>query len=168
MGPIAPVLGYIAAAATVVGTVMSYQQSRRAADAQEDAAEAQRQRMQVEQNMANLKAEKQKQDQIRRARAERGEVINIGATTGTGSSSGVQGGASSVMSQLGGNLSYMDTQQSNANKASIFSQRASAFQSQANQYSANAQMWGQVANASYNTFGGKQQFQAWGKQWGKS
>jgi len=164
MGPIAPAIGYIAAAATVVGTVMSYQQSRRAASAQEDAAEAQRQRMTIEQNMANLKVEKQKQEQIRRARSERGQVLNIGATTGTTQSSGVQGGTSSIMSQLGGNLSYMDTQQANAQKASIFSQRANAFQSQAAQHSANSQMWGQVASSAYGTFGGAQQFQQWGKQ----
>jgi len=164
MGLGAATIGYIAAGVSVAGTILSYTEQRKATAAEEDAAEAQRQRMTIEQNMANLKVEKQKQEQIRRARSERGQVLNIGATTGTTQSSGVQGGTSSVMSQLGGNLSYMGTQQANAQKASIFSQRANAFQSQAAQHSANSQMWGQVASSAYGTFGGKQQFQQWGKQ----
>jgi len=163
----ASVVGYIAVAASVVGTALSYQESRKATAAQQDAAASQRQRMTIEQNMANLKVEKQKQEQIRLARAERGQVLNIGANTGTTQSSGVQGGTSSIMSQLGSNLSYMDAQQANAQKASIFSQRANAFQSQAAQHSANSQMWGQVASSAYGTFGGAQQFQQWGKQMGK-
>lgn len=168
MGPIAPAIPYIMAATAVAGVAMSYQQGKKADAAREDAAEAARQRQTVEQNMANLKAEKQKQDQIRKARAERGEVLNIGATSGTGQASGVQGGTSSVMSQLGGNLSYMGKQQGMSNQASIFAQRSTAFQSQAAQHQSNSDMWGQVGSAAFNTFGGKQQFQKWGKQWGGS
>lgn len=160
-------LGVVAAVSSVVGTAYSIYSSKKQADAQEDAAEAQRQRQQVEQNVANLKAERQKKEQIRRARSERGEVLNIGATRGVSQSSGVQGGAGSVMSQLGGNLSYMDRQQGMANQASIFSQRASAFQSQANQWGARSQMASGVAKSAFGTFGGQQQFQEWGKQWGR-
>lgn len=165
MGPVAPFVGYIAAAAAVAGTVISYSQGKKAASAQQQAAEAQKQQDQIQQNMANLQQEKIKREQIASARAARGAVINAGATQGVMGSSGVEGGVSSIGSQLGYNLSYLDTQQSFANQASIFSQQAADYRSKAASYQNSSNMWGTVAGLGME-FGGGAQFKEWGRQIG--
>lgn len=162
MGPAA---APIMAAATVIGTAYSIYQGRQAQKSQEEAAEAQKQQATVEQNMANLKAEKQKQQQIRTARTERAEVLNLGATRGVQGSSGVAGGMSSIQSQAGANLGYMNQQQGMSNSASLWGMRSADAQSRANKYQSSSQMWGQVGSAA-GQLGGYSALQSYGKKLG--
>src|SRR5690349_10433438 len=86
-------------AVSAAGTVSSMESQRKAANAQKDQAAFQK-------RIADVKNMRAQRDAIRQARIARAQVVNAGANSGTSTSSGVEGGASSVGSQLGGNLSY--------------------------------------------------------------
>lgn len=72
----------------------------------QEAASDRKKQMAYEKRIADVKNLRSQREAIRAARVARAQVVNAGANSGTSGSSGVMGGASSVESQLGGNLSY--------------------------------------------------------------
>ncbi len=75
-----------------------------------EAAQAARERSAVAlQRRNDLMAMRQARSAIRSARIARAAVVNTGANSGTLGSSGVQGGASSILTQGGANLEFLGT-----------------------------------------------------------
>ena len=95
-----PALPFIALAATVVGTVGSIVQQRKAGKAAERQAAAERRKAEIE----NVRKTRQS---IREARLAQASLLNQAAQSGGVGGSALAGGTSSLGSQLAGNLSYM-------------------------------------------------------------
>jgi len=133
-----PALPFIAAGAAVVGTVASIEQGRRAANASQAQAEAERRRSEIE----NVYKARQN---IRQARIAQAAMANQAALTGGVGGSGVAGGVGSVGSQMAGNLSYMSSiAEENTN---IFN-----FATTAAKASSNAAVYGQVGKLAGTIF----------------
>lgn len=115
MGPAALVIG---AVASVGGTVLSYNAQRKAARAQER-----------QQTLATQRSQRQA---IREAQIRRAQAISAGAQLGGLGGSALEGGTSSLGSQLGSGLGF-STQMSDLSR-------------QITKYSSQAQTWGSVAN----------------------
>lgn len=75
--------------------------SKRAAKAQEQGNELERQRQ-------NLAAAKERRDLLRKARVSRADAKNNAAAQGVSTSSAAQGGLGSIESQFSSNLSFLD------------------------------------------------------------
>jgi hypothetical protein len=91
-------------AALAVGlTAVSIHQQQQAASAQRDAAKKQR-------TLAEIESSRQRTEAVRQARLQRARASNIAEQAGVGQSSGLAGGISSSLSNLGGALSYQNTQ----------------------------------------------------------
>lgn len=88
-------------AASAAGTIYTGQQQRKVARSQERVARLERQK-------ARIAEAKARREAIRTARTANAAVINAGANRGVQDSSGVQGGAASVISQGNANLSFLD------------------------------------------------------------
>lgn len=127
-------------AATAGGTIYSAQQQRKAAAAQGRIARLQEQRQRIEQNRA-------RRETIRNARLAQAAVINSGANKGVQDSSGVQGGAGSVLSQANSELSFLDQVGQIADQTSIELGRVRKFQQRAATGQTVAQL-GQIASTS--------------------
>lgn len=87
---------------SAVSTIGQIDQSRRMRKAGKAQAAAEQRRADIENVYKTRQA-------IRQARLAQGAMINTAAQTGGVGGSGVAGGVSSVASQLGGNLSFMDS-----------------------------------------------------------
>lgn len=100
---------------SVVGQVVQMQaqksaQKKAAARARE-AAELQRKAQEKQQKVEDLRALRARRAAVREAQIKRAETISAGERQGASGSSAVQGGAGSVTSQLGANLSFLDQTQ---------------------------------------------------------
>ena len=110
----AAIVPIISAVATIGGFISSAQQSA----AQKKASEAQ-------QKIADAQAARERIQAAREARIRRSEILASAGNSGMGSAgASVAGAASSVSSQLGSNLSYMNTMQYLGKKASDANQEA--------------------------------------------
>jgi hypothetical protein len=98
-------------------------------NAARDQAAAQRESNALQQRIADINAARERRDAVRQARISQGQIVQAGAATGTSMSSGVAGATASNMSQLGSNLSYLDTVQDMSQQISIFNQKAADAQS---------------------------------------
>lgn len=94
-------------AIVAVGVATQVYSTIQQADAAKDAANAQKQQIAVQKQQAELQNLQSTRAMARERYRASARVLNIGALTGTSASSGVQGGVSSINSQLAGNLSYM-------------------------------------------------------------
>jgi len=112
----------------VVFSLQAARAQRKSARAAQEANEIQRQQMALEQA-------REKRETIRAARIARGRAINAGASQGVLDSSGVQGGASSIGSQLSYNTSFLDKQGTMADQASAALGRSRMYESRARTYS---------------------------------
>lgn len=92
----------IAIGLAVVSGVGQIDQARRTRKAGKAQAEAERRRADIENVYKTRQA-------IRQARLAQGSMVNTAAQTGGMGGSGLAGGVSSVSSQLGGNLSFMES-----------------------------------------------------------
>jgi hypothetical protein len=128
---IAGVGAIVGAGAAVVGTVSSI-------NAQNKAAAANREQFEYQKQINNNKAVRERRDAIRAARLTGGQVLQAAETQGAGSTSAALGGQGSIVSQLNNNLSFLDTQQSLADKAGAASQVADTAR-------ASASNWGAVS-----------------------
>lgn len=125
----APVIAAVGAAATVVGTGLSYMEQKKAAEAQED-----------QQEEATKRSRRQA---IRQAQIARAQTIASSIASGAQTSSAANNAVSSIGSQLGEQLGY--------------STQMSALSSNISQASARANMWGSVASlggTAFRTAGG--------------
>lgn len=141
----------ILAAVTVGTTVDSTIKARKAVK--------ERQRETVAQNrIQERRSQREKLDQIRQARVQAGLAQNVAAVTGIQEGS-VEGIGSSVMSQLGTNINYIDQQMTDARFAMERGNKAAQLQSDAATYDAI----GKVAGAAFTQFGGMADLEAIGK-----
>jgi len=120
------------------GTLYSAKQQRKAASAQRQAATYQKQQQQLARSRA-------RRDAIRQARLAHASSINSGANTGTIGSSGVQGGAGSILSQGASNVSFLDESGRIADMASEQLGKARMYTSRAQTGAAIASIGQQVA-----------------------
>jgi hypothetical protein len=86
----------------VVSTVGSIDQSRRARKASKAQSAAEQRRADIENVYKTRQA-------VRQARLAQGSMVNAAAQTGGMGGTGLAGGVSSVSSQLGGNLAFMES-----------------------------------------------------------
>jgi len=126
----------LAAATLAVSAGSAYtasQNQRRAVSAQNAANRAQ-------QEQANLQFARQQRDAIRQARIARANATNAAATQGALDSSGSMGGLASIQSQLGSNLSFLDTYNQLSDQATTQLGRANMFNQRAQTASAVTQL----------------------------
>jgi len=128
MGPAAIVAG-------IALTGVSIQQQRKAAKAQNRATE-------VQERIQNIKAARQRREQLRQARIARAQIVAASEVSGTSQSSSVAGGLSDVSTQFGGNVNFLNTVKS-------LSERQGDFLSKSATASSNAQTSGQLAGLSF-------------------
>ena len=121
-------------------SLMSMRASQRAAKAQVQANELQRQSMSLEQA-------RQRRETIRAARMARGRAVTSAARQGVMDSSGAQGGMASIRSQLGYNLSFLDQQERFNDQASQALGRARMFESRAETFGALANLTWRAGSA---------------------
>lgn len=122
-------MGFTAVAAFTA--VASAQQQRKSAKQQRRAIKAQ-------QRIADVKAEKERTSQLRRARAARASVLaNIAASGAAGSSAQV-GGLGQIQGQLAGNLQFADKTQVLSREASSANLAAARAEGQAALFSTAA------------------------------
>ena len=123
---------------TVASTVGQIDQARRVrkAGAAQTAAEQRR---------ADIENTYKIRQSIRQARLAQGAMTNVAAQTGGIGGSGLAGGMSSVSSQLGGNLAFMDAV-ARENNVILNSQTTSA------RASSNAAVWGAVGQLGQTIF----------------
>jgi len=141
----------ILAAVTVGTTVDSTIKARKAVK--------ERQRETVAQNrIQERRSQREKLDQIRQARVQAGLAQNVAAVTGIQEGS-VEGIGSSVLSQLGTNINYIDQQMTDARFAMERGNKAAQLQSDSATYDAI----GRVAGAAFTQFGGMADLEAIGK-----
>lgn len=72
---------------------------------------SQRKAAKQQRRLSRVQARRQQLNQIRSARIQRGAAINVAAQTGGLGGSAAEGAGGSVLSQLGGNISFLDTVQ---------------------------------------------------------
>jgi hypothetical protein len=126
----------LTAAALAVSAGSAYtanQNARRAASAQNTAIQAQQQQ-------ADLQAARQRRDAIRTARVASARAANAAATQGAFGSSGSLGGLASIQSQLGSNLSFLDTYNKLSDTATESLGRSNIFRARAEGAQAMSQL----------------------------
>jgi hypothetical protein len=136
--PVVPIIAGVAAIAAVGGTIASISAQKKAAKQAKKANAFERQK-------ANLQSARQKIEAVREGRRAYASAQQAAANQGVADSSSAQGGAGSILSQTDANLSFLD-------RFGYFSDQASrALQKSAN-YTAQAGMWGQVAQFGSEVF----------------
>lgn len=115
--------------ASAVGTAVGYYQSKQAAAHQKKAMEAQ-------QRASDMRAARERIEQVRRSRIARAAVLANAAQTGTSGSSGVAGGVGSLQSQTASNIGFSFAQQGLGKVATSNNVAAAGHQSTANMWQA--------------------------------
>lgn len=100
------VIGLVIAGA---GAYSQHEAGQDQKDALKKQGNLQREQFELERRKADIESARNARSAVRQARIARASIINAGADSGTLTSSGVQGGASSVGSQLEGNLDFFNT-----------------------------------------------------------
>lgn len=141
-------MGWQAAAAivAVIGTGYSIQQQEKAQDKQEQAARENKKIQQAQRAQNEAQAAQERRKQIREERIKRARIIATSEAAGVTGSSGELGALGSLSTNLSAGIGANEGALNTAADISLFSQNAANFSSQANQYSANAQMGGQVSS----------------------
>ena len=126
---------FVLAAASTAAQVDQSNRARRASAAMSAA----------EQRRADVENVYKTRQAVRQARLAQGSMINQAALTGGMGSSGLAGGVSSVASQLGGNLAFMDAV---ARENNVIIGTGNTV----NKAQTNAAIWGQVGKMSGTIF----------------
>ena len=138
-------MALVTSAVIVAGaTVASYAQQRKSAKAQARANAA-------EQRRAEIANARERRQQVRNARVQRASLESQAALTGVVGSSGVEGAAANIQTQLGDNLSFLDQNAALSQEASIANQQAQDYSSRAAGYAA----LGEVAGKAGSVYGGR-------------
>lgn len=148
-------MGFSAAMAVMaVATVVSSQQSQQAAKAQKQATAAQMEAQAAQQRGASVAAQRERIKTVREARIARANVLAGGMGMGFGSdTSGIVGATSSIQSQMGSNIGYINQQETFAAQASEANRQAAGFTSQAIGHQAKAQQWQAIGSLASSAFG---------------
>lgn len=140
-----PAAGVILAGAAIVGAGAAVVGTVKTIDAQNKMAKAQRQQYKYERQLNQNRAVRERRDAIRAARISSANLVQTGENSGGSGTSAFLGGLGSIQTQLNNNLSFLDTQQSLADKASVQSQKAAAAAN-------SAQKWGTVTDLGMAVF----------------
>lgn len=150
------ILSTILAAVAIGGTVNQVVQGRRA-------DKANKQRTRAENRIQERRAQREKLDQLRQARIAVAQNTNVGATTGTGESTGVLGANASTAAQYGANVGYIEANMGDAREAAFWGNRASSAATDA----ATSGAIGNLAGQAFTQFGGMADLQtAWNNKFG--
>lgn len=151
-----PITATILLATTVASTANQVVQSRRA-------DKANKKRTLAENRIQERRAQREKLDQLRQARIAVAQSTNVGATTGTGDSTGVLGANASTAAQYGANVGYIESNMGDAREAAFWGNRASSAATDA----ATSGAIGNLAGQTFSQFGGAATLQkAWGAKFG--
>lgn len=120
----AETIAIIGAVTAAAGTAFSVVQGRKAAKGQEKARNEQR-------KLQELEEQRRRRAQIRERRQRVGALINAGGVGGSGESSGVFGGRSSINSQFSSNSGFLSQSKGLTDNVSSFSQSAADAQGRA-------------------------------------
>jgi hypothetical protein len=121
---IAAIAGGVGATAAVVGTIEQRKQGKRAAAARTRSE-------QTQQRIRDAQTARERRQQVRQARQQRAQIQSTAVGQSIQGSSSAVSGASQVGTQLGANLSFIDTVQGLSRQASIFNIDAANAQSNA-------------------------------------
>lgn len=111
----------------------------------EKSVKAQRRQGAAQLRMQNIEMQRQRIAQVREARAKRAQILAASESAGVAGGSGEAGGIGSIQSQLGANLSFLDTAQ--ASQQYQFKQGVKSADAQA-----DAAMWGAIGSLSGTVF----------------
>ena len=138
MAAISTIIAGAALATAAVGTAVNIKASKQQAAASREAASFQN-------KQANLQNARQKRDAVRAARLSFGQATQTAANQGVSSSSGSMGGLSSITSQAGDSISFLD-------QYGFYSDQASSALGRANAAGARANTAGSIANLGMTVF----------------
>lgn len=130
----------LAVASFVVGAASAYNQYQQG----QKSLEAQKQAQQAQSRAAQVAAQRERLQAMREARIKRAQILSSAGVLGVGGS-GVQGSVSSIGSQLGANIGYMNVQEG-------FAQQASQANIQASKAMSSAATWQAIGGVSQNIF----------------
>lgn len=119
------------------------------AEAQKEAGRKQKQAIETQQKQADIAAYRERIQAVRQARAQRGATLQAAQAQGVAGSTSTQGAVSSIGSQLGANLSFLDQTQALSRQTSIFSQQAVDLQTEANIAATRGQIAGSIFQQGY-------------------
>lgn len=133
----------LAIASFVVGAASAYNQYQQG----QKSLEAQKQAQQAQSRAAQVAAQRERLQAMREARIKRAQILSSAGVQGV-SGSGVQGSVSSIGSQLGANIGYMNVQEGFAQAASMANQQAANAMSSAASWQAIGGLAGKAFDAS--------------------
>lgn len=136
--PLPLFLPIILAAMATTGTIGSVVMAEKASDEANKATQARN-------RINERRAQREKIDQLRKARIAAGVAANTGANQGTGQSSTTQGAVSSIMSQYASNVNLIDQSMTDARTAAYYDTKSSSS-------SSLGSTLGAVGNLSFQTF----------------
>lgn len=128
----------VGAGAAVVGTINANKNAKRSIREQQEAAKFERQK-------SELQSMRQRVDAIRAGRDAQAKVAQAAENQGVAGSSAAQGGQASIVSQMTGNLSFLDQYGFLSDQAGQALQRSMAFQGKSD-------MWKSVAGLGMQLF----------------
>lgn len=129
MGPATPIIAAVALGVTAISTIASINASKKAAKDERRARAAQ---IAIEE----ARAKRERAQQIREARIKRAAIVASAEASGASETSAAVGGAGSVQSQLGSNLSFLDFQTSKQREVNTALNSAASNRSRANTFNA--------------------------------
>jgi hypothetical protein len=138
MPPVAIAVGALAVGTAVAGVGMLEQ-----ASAAKKAAKAQQDQTAVLRQQTQLQGLRQRMDAIRTGRQALAQVQQTAENQGVASSSPAQGGQGSVVTQMMGNVSFLDAYNKMTDLAEGYADRAA-------KYEAKANMWGAIENFGFH------------------
>jgi len=128
--PITALLSTQIGAGVTVGTAISAAATIGSISAQRRSASAQRRARATQQRLADVRNLRERREGVRKARVARAQQVASGVQSGADlGSSAVQGAQSSVTSQIGANLSFLDQQAGLVAQTGVFNQQAADAQS---------------------------------------
>lgn len=127
----------------------SVYQGHQSAVAQRESFRAQEKASRVQQQKADIAAYRERVQAVRQARIQRGLTAQSAQTQGVATSSSAVGATSSIASQLGANLSFLDVTQKLSGQESIFQQQSATAQGRAAMAGFRAGLAGEVFKQKY-------------------
>ena len=110
---------------------------------QRQAARAQKKARRVQSRMADIEAQRERQQQVREARIKRAQLAAGAQASGVENTSSLAGAQSGLQTQLASNLSFINTTQQMGNQASGYLQKAADYSSMGNLFGAVGQVTNQ-------------------------
>lgn len=152
--PVATTIALVGLAITAAGTYSQIQAQKKQQALGEQQARAQQRQADLEKKRADIQNARTLRSSLRQSRIAQGSLVNAGANTGAGLSSGVQGGLASIGAQTGVNEGQF-VQQGAVNEAQLqTSTEISSLNAAMGKAQGQAAIGGSVAGAGQQIFSG--------------